>query len=141
MKVTTIGLDLAKNVSQVHGVNECGVAVLRKHAAPPNTRFVPVKSSEQQLVLSQQTARQSFVHARTFLPIQCGLLTQFGLVVPQGIRYLHERVPDLVEDGSNILPGRLRLLVKRLLDHLKNLDCHVRELERDIAINITPRRG
>jgi transposase len=30
MKVTTIGLDLAKNVFQVHGVDERGVAVLRK---------------------------------------------------------------------------------------------------------------
>jgi transposase len=30
MKITTVGLDLAKNVFQVHGVDEHGVAVLRK---------------------------------------------------------------------------------------------------------------
>jgi len=30
MQITTIGLDLAKNVFQVHGVNERGKAVLRK---------------------------------------------------------------------------------------------------------------
>jgi transposase len=30
MKITTIGLDLAKNVFQVHGVDEHGKAVLRK---------------------------------------------------------------------------------------------------------------
>jgi len=30
MTTTTIGLDLAKNVFQVHGVNERGAAVLRK---------------------------------------------------------------------------------------------------------------
>jgi transposase len=30
MEITTIGLDLAKNVFQVHGVNERGKAVLRK---------------------------------------------------------------------------------------------------------------
>jgi len=30
MKITTIGLDLAKNVFQVHGVDEQGKAVLRK---------------------------------------------------------------------------------------------------------------
>jgi transposase len=29
-EITTIGLDLAKNVFQVHGVNEAGEAVLRK---------------------------------------------------------------------------------------------------------------
>jgi transposase len=30
MKVTTVGIDLAKNVFQVHGVNEHGKAVLKK---------------------------------------------------------------------------------------------------------------
>lgn len=30
MKVTTIGIDLAKNVIQVHGVDERGKAVLKK---------------------------------------------------------------------------------------------------------------
>jgi transposase len=30
MKITTVGLDLAKNVIQVHGVNEQGKAVLKK---------------------------------------------------------------------------------------------------------------
>lgn len=30
MKVTTVGIDLAKNVFQVHGVDEHGKAVLRK---------------------------------------------------------------------------------------------------------------
>jgi transposase len=30
MKITTIGIDLAKNVFQVHGVDERGRAVLKK---------------------------------------------------------------------------------------------------------------
>jgi transposase len=30
MKITTIGVDLAKNVFQVHGVDERGKVVLRK---------------------------------------------------------------------------------------------------------------
>jgi len=30
MKIKTIGIDLSKNVFQVHGVDECGKAVLRK---------------------------------------------------------------------------------------------------------------
>ena len=30
MQITTVGIDLAKNVFQIHGVNECGKAVLRK---------------------------------------------------------------------------------------------------------------
>jgi len=34
MKITTIGLDLAKNVFQVHGVNEQGKAVLKRQLRP-----------------------------------------------------------------------------------------------------------
>jgi transposase len=30
MKITTIGIDLAKSVFQVHGVDECGNAVVKK---------------------------------------------------------------------------------------------------------------
>jgi len=30
MKITTIGIDLAKNVFQIHGVDDHGKAVLRK---------------------------------------------------------------------------------------------------------------
>ena len=30
MKITTVGIDLAENVFQVHGINEHGKAVLKK---------------------------------------------------------------------------------------------------------------
>ena len=33
-EITTIGLDLAKNVFQVHGVDATGAAVLRKRVRP-----------------------------------------------------------------------------------------------------------
>ena len=39
------------------------------------------------------------------------------------------RVPELIEDASNELPGAFRVLVQRLLDHLKELDRQVDELE------------
>lgn len=201
MTITTIGLDLAKNVFQVHGVDERGSAVLRKQlrrdqvaaffaklqpclvgveacggahfwaakltalghqvkmmapqfvkpyvktnkndsldaeaiceaVARPNMRFVPVKAPEQQSVLSLHTARESFVHARSAQANQIrGLLMEFGLVIPQGIKHIYTRVPELIEDASEELPGRFRLLIQRLLDHLKELDRQVCELEREI---------
>jgi transposase len=201
MQITTIGLDLAKNVFQVHGVDQRGIARLRKQlrrdqvapffaqlptcligieacggahywaaklaglghrvkmmapqfvkpyvktnkndvldaeaiceaVARPNMRFVPAKNPEQQSVLALHTARESFVHARSAQANQIrGLLIEFGLIIPQGMRHLYERVPDLVEDASNALPGRFRQLVLRLFDHLKELDRHARELEAEI---------
>ncbi|WP_206955970.1 IS110 family transposase [Trinickia acidisoli] len=201
MKITTVGIDLAKNVFAVHGVNEHGRTVLRKvlkrdqmaeffanlptclvgmeacssahywarklqgmghtvrliapqfvkpyvktnkndaadaeaiceAVARPNMRFVPVKNIEQQSVLSLHRVRQGFVRARTAQANQIrGLLSEFGIVVPQGVAHLARRVPELIEDATNELTGSFRLLIQRLLDHLKDLDRQVRELEQQI---------
>ena len=201
MNITTIGLDLAKNVFQVHGVNEQGKTVLKKqlkrsqvlpffaNLAPcligmeacaaahhwarklvtlghdaklmapqfvkpyvksnkndardaeaiceavsrPNMRFVPSKTLAQQAVLSLHRARQGFIKARTAQANQLrGLLGEFGIAIPQGIRQLSTHVPDIVEDADNGLPGLMRGLVQRLWEHFQELDRQVGELDRDI---------
>ncbi|WP_367395213.1 IS110 family transposase [Cupriavidus sp. Agwp_2] len=201
MQITTIGIDLAKNVFQVHGANERGKTVLRKQLrrdqvaaffanlpscligmeacgsahhwarklqalghtvrlmAPqfvkpyvksnkndaadaqaiceavtrPTMRFVPIKNVEQQTVLSLHRVRQGFIKARTAQANQIrGLLAEYGLVVPQGIAYIALRVPDLIEDATNDLPGAFRQLIDRLLEHLKLLDRQVDEIEAQI---------
>jgi transposase len=101
--------------------------------ARPNMRFVPVKSVEQQSVLSLHRMRQGFVKARTAQANQIrSLLGEFGIVMPQGITNVRKRVPELIENASNELPAAFRNLVDRLLGHLKELDCQVDELEAQI---------
>ena len=203
MKITTAGVDLAKNVIQVHGADDHGKAVMKKpfkrsqvlpffarlepcligmeacgsahywarkltafgHTvklmAPqfvkpyvktnkndaadaeaiceavrrPNMRFVPVKNTEQQSVLALHRARQSFVKARTAQANQIrGLLAEFGITIPQGIGHISTSLPEILEDGENELPGRFRLLLQRLGDHLKEMDRQVTELEREITL-------
>ena len=201
MKVTTIGLDLAKNVIQVHGTDERGKAVLKKQLkrervalffaklppclvgmeacggahywarkleklghqvklmAPqfvrpyvktnkhdaadaeavceavsrPNMRFVPIKNGEQQAVLALHRARGGFVKARTAQANQIrGLLGEYGIVLPRGIGHITQRLPAILEDGENELPGVFRQLLARLADHLRHLDRQVDELEQQI---------
>jgi transposase len=99
----------------------------------PNMRFVPIKSIEQQSILSVRRVRQGFVKARTAQANQIrGLLGEFGLVIPKGIWHIAERVPAPLEDASNELPLAFRQLIERLTCHLKDLDQQVRELERQI---------
>jgi transposase len=96
-------------------------------------RFVPVKNVEQQCVLALHTVRQGFVKARTTQANQIrGLLAEFGLIVPVGIHHLAGSVPTLIENAQNQLPGSFRLLIERLLDHLKTLNMQVLELESQI---------
>jgi transposase len=201
MKITAIGIDLAKNVFQVHGVDErdkaglgevlkreqvlpffanheacligmeaCGSAHYQarklealghtaKLIAPqfvkpyvktnkndaagaeaiceavgrPNMRFVPIKNGEQQAVLSLHRARQGFVRARTAQASQIrGLLAEYGIIIPQGIGHIAKRLPEILEDHDNTLPGVFRQFLKRLGDHLKELDRQVLELEGQI---------
>lgn len=203
MKLTTIGIDLAKNVFQIHGVDECGKVVVRKQLkrqqmlpffanltacrigmeacgsahywarklealghtvkmmAPqfvkpyvktnkndaadaegiceavsrPNMRYVAAKTADQQAILAVHRARQGFVKARTAQANQIrGLLGEFGIVIPQGIRNIGKDLPDILEDAENGLPGSFRHLMQRLADHLKELDRQVGELERDIQL-------
>ena len=100
----------------------------------PNMRFVPIKNIEQQSILAVHRVRQGFVHARTAQANQIrGLLGEFGLVLPQGIHHIYRKTPELLEDASNELTGSFRLLILRLLDHLKELDKQVQEMEREIV--------
>jgi transposase len=98
--------------------------------ATPSMRFVPVKSVEQQAVLSLHRARQGFVIARTAQANQIrSLLGEFGLVIPKGICHVAKQVPRLLEDASNQLPGAFRQLIARLTEHLRELDKLVLEFE------------
>jgi transposase len=96
-------------------------------------RFVPIKNAEQQAVLALHRARQGFVKARTAQANQIrGLLAEYGIVIPQGIDHIAKRLPDILEDGENNLPGSFRELLDRLGNHLKELDRQVGELEVQI---------
>lgn len=203
MKITTIGIDLAKNVFQIHGIDVHGKPILRrqlrrneiakffanldpcligmeacgsshhwarklsefghtvklmspqfvkpyvktnKHDMAdaeaiceavdrPNMRFVPIKNVEQQTILSVHRARQGFVKARTAQSNQIrGLLSEFGIVIPQGIHSIIKRIPEILEDGQNGLPAMMRKLLERLTENLKEMDRQVNELEKQIQL-------
>ena len=99
----------------------------------PNMRFVPIKNGEQLAVLSLHRARQGFFKARTAQANQIrGLLAEHGIIVPKGIAHINPRLPEILEDAENDLPGTFRQLIERLGEHLKELTKQVNELEEQI---------
>jgi transposase len=160
MKITTVGIDLAKNVFQVHAVDEHGKTVIKKQLKREQVAafFVNLPAcliGMEACGSAHYWARklQGFGHTVKLMAPQFvkayvkthkndaadaqanqirGLLTEFGLIIPQGIGHITTRVPALIEDASNELPGAFRLLVQRLLDHLKELDAQVNALEAQI---------
>jgi transposase len=197
MNVTTLGVDLAKNVFSLHGVDAAGAVVLRKTVsrarllevvaqlppcvigleacsgahewarqfqrlghtvklmAPkfvipyrrsgkndgsdaeaiceavtrPTMRFVPVKSLQQQAVLSLHRVRQGFIEERTATINRIrGLLAEFGVVLAQRSIEVRRASASLL-DRLPVLAARA---LRDLLDHLRVLDERVREYEREI---------
>jgi transposase len=169
MEVTTIGIDIAKRIFQVHGVDARGKTVLKKKlmrdqvltfmanlpkclvgieacgsahywarelvklghevklmapqfvkpyvktnkndeadseaiceaVARPNMRFVPIKSIEQQDILSIHRVRQRLVRNRTALANEIrGLLLEFGFIIPQGINKIMAKLIEILDNES-----------------------------------------
>jgi transposase len=77
--------------------------------------------------------RHSFVKARTTQANQIrSLLGEFGVVMPKGITNVSKRVPEVLENESGGLPAGFRHLMARLVDHFRELDRQVAELEAQI---------
>jgi transposase len=196
-QITTVGIDLAKNVFSLHGVDVAGKTVLRrtvrrdrlaetvaamprcligmeacsgahewgrrfqahghtvklmapKFVAPyrksdkndgndaeavceavtrPNMRFVPVKSAEQQALLSLHRVRQGFVVERTAIINRLrGLLSEFGVVLPLRSVTVRRQAAQAAE----VLPELARRAIGDLLDQLRHLDERVDAYDGEI---------
>jgi transposase len=197
-QITTVGIDLAKNVFSLHGVDAAGKTVLRrtvrrdrlaetvaalspcligmeacsgahewgrrfqqhghtvklmapKFEAPyrksdkndgndaeavceavgrPSMRFVPVKSVEQQALLTLHRVRQGFVVERTALINRLrGLLAEFGVVLP----LRSDTVRRQAAQAAEVLPQLARRAICDLLEQLRLLDERIELYDRDIA--------
>ena len=196
-KVTTVGIDLAKNTFSIHGVDGSGRVVLRKtvsrarimaeiaqlppcligmeacsgahewarqiqafghdvrimaprFVAPyrrsgkndsndaeaiceavqrPSMRFVPVKSAEQQAVLTLHRVRLGFVEERTATINRTrGLLAEFGIVLPQRAVEVRRGAAAQAER----LPPLARGAVLDMLEHLAALDERIASYDRQL---------
>ena len=99
----------------------------------PNMRFVAIKSEEQQAVLCLHRAREFVVTSRTGQVNQIrGLLSEFGLVVPRGIRSLRRQLPQILEDAENGLPSLARDTLAALLEQFRFFDARVEYYDQQL---------
>ncbi len=209
-KITTVGIDLAKNVFSVHGVDKVGAVMLRKtltrcqltaavaqwpacvigieacsgahewarrfaalghtvrimaprFVAPyrksgkndgndaeaiceavqrPNMRFVPVKSAEQQALLSLHRVRHGFVEERTATINRIrAVLCEFGIVLAHDAREVRrsataaaENLPQLARRGVEDLRDHLRVLDERIAAYDKELEHQARSNEAVVRL-------
>ena len=100
----------------------------------PRMRFVAVRSLEQQDLQILHRARDLLVREQTALINQIrGFLIEYGLAVAQGKSSLHRALPSILEDATNELTPRFRLLLSRLHERCQALAGTIDECDAEIA--------
>lgn len=99
----------------------------------PNMRFVPAKSVEQQDIQSLHRVRSRLVSLRTGLANQIrGLLSEYGIVLPQYVSQLRRGLPLILEEASNELTAFSRRLFASLYEELLSLEEKIGVLDEQI---------
>ncbi len=201
MDIKVLGIDLAKNVFQLHGVDERGKEALSKRisrsqlpafianlppcligmevcggsnywarkfrgyghkvklmspqyvkpyiktnkndandakgiceaVSRPSMNFVPLKSVEQQDIQSIHRIRSGIIQERTALINQIrGLLTEYGIIIPQGIGAIRKQLPEILADMDNELTPMIRQLFTELQKYFQEKDERVQLMDGKI---------
>ncbi len=135
-KLNAMGLDARIVAAQLaapyrsegtSGKNDANdAAAICEAAGRPHMRFVPVKSIEQQSVLSVHRLREGVKEDRTACINRIrGLLLEFGVVVPAGAEALRRVLDEVLEDAGNEMNWLERVTLQRAQAQWRQLDEHL----------------
>ena len=100
----------------------------------PNRRIAAIKTIEQQDIQLVHNIRQGLVGNRTALVNQIrGLLSERGIIIPQGINRLSEQLTLILEDAENDLTALSREVFAEQYENLRGLDDEIKEQDRRIS--------
>jgi len=101
--------------------------------ARPKTRFVSIKSEEQQAVLCLHRIRQGLIKDRTASINRLrGLLAEFGIVMPQGRYPAQNTISSILEDAENGLPQLARELLTDVWLSIQGLNQEILKYDRQL---------
>ena len=99
----------------------------------PTMHFVPVKSVDQQAVLTLHRSRELLISQRTQLGNSIrSQLAEFGVYLRLGSWTLTKQIADLGSQESDRVPASVRSLIELLLEQWKEVQKRVLHLEREI---------
>ncbi|WP_448570048.1 IS110 family transposase [Thalassotalea ganghwensis] len=103
-------------------------------AMRPNIWHVPVKTADQQAIMTLHRVRQGLVKERTTMINQLrGLLCEFGLVIAKGRYSLQRVIQDILEDTDNGLPYLARQMIDNLWQRIKQANEQILAYDRALA--------
>jgi transposase len=113
--------------------DEADAEAICEAVARPNMRFVPVKSVEQQDILSIHRVRERLVKNRTALSNEIrGLLSEFGLIIPQGISKVVAKLTEILD--NRLLSQMSHQTFSKLKEEFLDNDKKIKELEKRLKV-------
>jgi transposase len=117
-------------------------AAICEAASRPSMRFVPVKSCEQQGVMSLHRVREGLKEERTACVNRIrGVLAEFGLVFGKSPKVLRAVLTDVLEDAGNELSTTARLVLQRAFEHWCELDAHMLWCDPQVGLHVRSTPG
>ena len=108
-------------------------AAICEAVSRPGMRFVPIKSVEQQAILVLHRVRKGLIDERTAQINQLrGLLSEFGIVLPQGRYRFRHALPAVLESLDNGIPDLARGAFRDIAARLTTLDEQILAYDRQI---------
>lgn len=112
-------------------------AAVCEAASRPTMRFVPVKTAEQQGVMSLHRVREGMKEERTACINRIrGVLAEYALVFGKSPKVLRAVLADVIEDASNELTATARRVVQLAFEHWRELDEHLQWCDRQIGAHV-----
>jgi len=98
-------------------------------------KAVEIKSHDQLDLQAIHRHRRQLIKRVTMLSNQMrGFLGEYGIIVPQGIKYVAQRVPEVLHDADNGLSPVMRELVRNLFDDFFLTRCRVATVEKQLEV-------
>ena len=120
---------------KAHKNDDRDAEAIAEAATRPTMRFVALKSPEQLDTQTLHRARDRLVGERTALMNQLrAILLERGIVVPQGVFQLSQRVRAVLDEDCATLSPRVRSLIADMLDQWRALDERIRGFDQEFAV-------
>lgn len=94
---------------------------------------VALKSEEQQAITALHRMRSQWTATHTArINTLRGLLSEFGLARPSGAKRFLRELPELLQEGKERLPSRVRRLAKAAHEEIRSLEKRIQDIEDEL---------
>jgi transposase len=114
--------------------DQADASALIEAARCPDIQLVPVKSVEQQQVLSLHRLRAQWMSTRLrYINTLRGLLRELGLFIPLGAQVARTQIAQTLAEPQCKLPAGLQPLLAGMLEDIDHFEQRIEEVERQLA--------